>query len=710
MVNNSIDTLSSASPKVIKTLKQLGILTIKDLLYYFPNRYDDFSRIIPIKDLEVGDHVTIQGKILSVKNNHLPYRRLFITEAIIEDDSASVKAIWFNQPFLVRNLKPDQLVNLSGKVALWKDSIYISNPSYEVIRSFQKPFIHTSRLVPIYSETRGLTSRWLRHLIQPLLKFANELSDLIPISIQKHQNLLTLKQAIEQIHFPDNYEMAEKAKRRLAFEELFLLQLSEFLARREIQKEKSFIIPLDLPLIKSLIAELPFKLTNAQKKATWEILKDLEKEQPMNRLLEGDVGSGKTVVAALAALNAIKVGHQVALMAPTEILAFQHFKTISEVFKKFDVKIALLTAGKKIMPEGAEIFIGTHALIQKKVSFNNLALVIIDEQHRFGVKQRARLAKQKLLPHFLSMTATPIPRTLALAVYGDLDLSILYEMPKGRQKIITKIVTPTERKEVYNFIRQQVKKGRQAFVICPRIDSFSGPLLKDSSNKGETVTTPLSKFNRRLPLEDSLLRSGPRVSLWADAKAVEEEYKKLSKEIFPDLRIGKLHGRLKALEKESIMRKFKNREIDILVSTSIVEVGIDIPNATIMMIEGAERFGLAQLHQFRGRVGRGEQQSYCFLLTDSTNVQTNKRLKAILKAETGFGLAEKDLEIRGPGNLYGIKQSGLPDLAMASLADAVLIKQAHSEALNLLKYDPNLQKFPQLLDRVKQYKKEIHFE
>jgi len=698
--NASIENLPGVSFRVVKNLKKLGLLKIKDLLYHFPSRYDDFSKVVPIKDLELSDQATIQGKVLEIQNIRSPYRRFFITEALIADQTGSIKAVWFNQPFLVRNLMPDQLVSLSGKVTLGRDGFYLSNPNYEKIHDF---LIHTSRLVPVYPETQGLTSRWLRYLIKPLLKSINQLLDLIPLAIQKHQDLLTLSQALQQIHFPDNYELAENAKKRLAFEELFLLQLSALLAKREIQKEKAFLISLNLPLVKKFIASLPFQLTNAQKKASWEILKDLNKNQPMNRLLEGDVGSGKTVVAALASLNAIKNGFQVALMAPTEILAFQHFKTISEVLKNFDVKIALLTASKKIIPEDAKFFIGTHALIQKDITFKNLALVIIDEQHRFGVGQRAQLTKQQAIPHFLSMTATPIPRSLALAIYGDLDISLLDEMPKGRQKIITKVITSVERNSIYEFIRQQIKEGRQAFVICPRIEQKNDFLAASILNNTKAPTASPMLKNRSSVLKQQRF-------LWSDVKAVKEEYRKLSEQVFPDLKVGMLHGKLNPKEKEKVMKKFSNQELDILVSTSVVEVGIDIPNATIMMIEGAEKFGLAQLYQFRGRVGRGSHQSYCFLFSDSPSAQTPKRLKAILKAKTGFELAEKDLEIRGPGDLYGIKQWGLADLAMASLADAVLIKQARSEALRLLKYDPDLKKFPRLLEKIKEYKKEIHFE
>ena len=505
------------------------------------------------------------------------------------------------------------------------------------------------------------------------------------------------------VHFPENLDEAEKAKNRLAFDDLLLFQLKALLERRKVNQLKSVPVKLDKDLVANFISQLPFELTTDQKVAAWEIFKDLEKSYPMNRLLEGDVGSGKTVVALLAAFQAAKAGYQSVFLAPTEVLGQQHFKTITALTSDPDIKIGLLTGSmsklnnqdikkdalkKEIQNGNVHIIIGTHAVIQKDVAFNKLCLVIIDEQHRFGIQQRAALVKNsELVPHLLSMTATPIPRTLALTIYGDLDISIIKEKPKNRQKIITKIVSPKGRKEAYAFIRDQVREGRQVFVVCPRIE-LSDPKAEIKGKGG------ISKMN----------------ILWQEVKAVEEEYRKLSQEIFPDLKVAMLHGKLKPKEKNEVMNKFKDKEYDILVSTSVIEVGVDVPNATIMMIESAERFGLAQLHQFRGRVGRDEYQSYCILFTSTPDTLANRRLQALVKCEDGFELAEQDMKLRGPGEFFGVKQSGLPDLAMASLANVDLIKKARAEARLLLKEDSSLKNYPLLKEKLESFQKLIHFE
>jgi ATP-dependent DNA helicase RecG len=515
-----------------------------------------------------------------------------------------------------------------------------------------------------------------------------------------------------QIHFPDSYKDAETAKKRFSFEELFNLSIFVLRERLKLAKENAAAIAADIELMKKFTESLPFKLTDAQRRCAWQILQDMEKPRPMNRLLEGDVGSGKTVVAAMAALNAVKGGCQAAFLAPTEILAKQHHKTVSSLLEKFDIKIGLITGKenfvgnekitrrelvKRAIEGKIDILIGTHAIIQDyypsttaktPVQFKNLALVVIDEQHRFGTEQRAKLCRQKdFIPHLLSMTATPIPRTLSLTVYGDLDLSVIDELPKGRKKIITKIIQPKDKKSTYEFIRQQVKEGRQAFVICPRIEP---PKVSEED------------------LERGLFDE--RNLSWMDVKAVKQEYEKLSKEIFPDLKIGMLHGKMKSQEKENIMWEFKEKVIDILVSTSVVEVGVDIPNASVMMIEGSEKFGLAQLHQFRGRVGRAEHQSYCFLFTDTPGFIVNRRLKALVNCDNGFELAEKDLAIRGPGDFTGQRQWGIPDLAMASLTDTILVSKARNDAKAILEKDPELKKYPLLKEKIKEYKTRIHLE
>jgi len=723
----SVAQLPGVGPQYQKKLKNLGIKTVGDLLFHFPHRYEDFSNIIPISQAEEGGPFCIQGKIADIKIFRAFRRKMMLTQATIEDETGKIKALWFNQPYLINTLKKGTSVCLAGKVKGKKSSKYLSNPAYEKIQNpnlkiQNNDLTHTGGLIPIYPETAGLSSKWLRFIIKPVLaKLGNQVPDSLPEKIRKKYDFLPLEKAIQQIHFPDSYKDADMTRKRFGFEELFNLSIFVLRERLKLAKENARAIPINLDLIKKFINNLPFKLTDAQKKSAWQILKDLEKPRPMNRLLEGDVGSGKTVVAAIAALNAVKGGHQVAFLAPTEILAKQHFKTITSLLEKFDIKIGLITGKenyladekitrkelvKKALTGGIDILIGTHAIIQDyypstkektPVQFNDLALVVIDEQHRFGTEQRARLCRgsggqaKLLIPHLLSMTATPIPRTLSLTVYGDLDLSVIDELPKGRKKIITKIIQPKDKTKTYEFIRQQVKEGRQAFVICPRIEP--------------PKATPEQLLDER------------KLS-WMDVKAVKQEYEKLKKEIFPDLNIGMLHGKMPARGgsalggkgKEEVMNDFSSGKIDILVATSVIEVGIDIPNASVMMIEGSEKFGLAQLHQFRGRVGRSDFQSYCFLFVDTPGIIYNRRLKALITCENGFELAEKDLQIRGPGDFTGQRQWGIPDLAMASLTDAVLVSKARNEAKEILNEDPELKKYPLLAQKAKEYKTRIHLE
>lgn len=685
----NLDTLIGKLPRInekyLKKFHKLGLNTVRDLLYHFPNRYDDFSKIIPIEKLKLNEVATIQGKIIAIENTRTFKKRMVLTEALIKDRTGSVKTIWFNQPFLTKNLSPGKKVSLSGKLSTGSKGSYLSNPSYEALGRDT----HTGALVPVYPETIGLGSRFIRYYIKLVLPVINQIKEFIPLDVLKKQKLLIVSNALKNIHFPKNLKSAEQAKQRFAFEELFLLQLFVLSQKKKLKKEKAFSISFDKDLIKSFVNKLPFKLTDAQRKVTWEIIQDLEKDQPMNRLLQGDVGSGKTVVAAIAALETAKAGYQAALMAPTEILAQQHFKEINKLLKEQKLKIGLLTRTQKKFSEETNIVIGTHALIQDKVKFKNLALVIVDEQHRFGVEQRAKLVRGKQVPHLLSMTATPIPRTLALTIYGDLDISLIDEMPIGRQKIITKVIPPNQREQAYEFIRREVKNGQQVFVICPRIE-------------------PSIKKEQEIDPKTGQIKLSPAQLLWSEVKAVKEEYEKLNEKVFSDLKIAMLHGKLKAKEKEEIMTDFKNKKTNVLVSTSVVEVGIDIPNATVMMIEGADRFGLAQLHQFRGRVGRGKHQSYCFLF--STSGDTTTRLRALTKCENGFELAEKDMAIRGPGQFYGVRQSGLPDLAMDSLKDLNLIKTVRKEANDLLESDPELKKYPLLMDKIKEFKQNIHLE
>ena len=728
-----VEQLKSVGPRNLPRLKKLGIKTVKDLLWHFPVRYEDFSRVISISEIEPGQKVNIQGEILKMSNRMIFPRRMSITNALVGDETGAIKVVWFNQPFIANSLREGTLVSLAGKANLDKHGLYLSSPAYEKIQDieFKKyDLTHTGGLIPVYPETEGVTSKYLRFLIKPILKDI-EITDPFPEVMVKKLNLTSLSEALHKIHYPISSAEVETAKERLAFDDLLLFQLKALLERRKLNQLKSVRIKFDQELIQNFISRLPFELTKDQKVAAWEILKDLEKTYPMNRLMEGDVGSGKTVVALMGAVQVAKSGYQSVFLAPTEVLANQHFRTMTELLGNDFLNIGLLTGSEaklngKIIPkpelknkisEGkVNIIIGTHAVIQKDVFFKNLAFVIIDEQHRFGVSQRATLVKNndsKFVPHLLSMTATPIPRTLALTIYGDLDISIIKEKPKNRQKIITKVVSPSQRKAAYSFIRDEVNSGRQVFVICPRIVPTLPPTESEMQSRGSSISMPNPKdlgeigklANKNLTPKQLKFRN-----LWAEVKAVEDEYKKLSEEVFPDLKVAMLHGKMKPKEKNEIMNNFKDKKYGILVSTSVIEVGVDIPNATIMMIENSERFGLAQLHQFRGRVGRGEHQSYCLLFSSTPDKNINQRLKALVECDDGFMLAEKDMSIRGPGEFFGVKQSGLPDLAMASLANVELIKKALLEARLLLKEDSTLTNYPLLKDKLEKFQRLTHFE
>jgi len=723
----------------LRRLEKLGIATVGDLLRHFPSRYEDFTKIYKIAELEPGQQATIQGVIEEVHTRQSFRRHMSIVEAVIADDSGSIRAVWFNQPYIANILKAGRAANFAGKTSVSEEGeIYLSHPAHEILRGglpsavdadgdgpmgvIVEPITsHTARLVPVYPETRGLTSRGIRYILQTLFKKKPTFKEWLPDSVREELHFPELNEAFHAIHFPEHIENAAHAKKRFSFEELFLLQLLNARQKLKLAAEKAPAITADIEKIKDILAKLPFELTASQKKSLWEIIKDIEKPKPMNRLLQGDVGSGKTVVAAVAAIIAAWNGHQTAFMAPTEILARQHFETMKKFFASIALPdqppIGLLTGSgatvlyangleaklskadiqKKVLDGEVKIVFGTHALIQKSVAFQSLGFVVIDEQHRFGVRQRAELTTKKdksvPIPHFLSMSATPIPRTLMLTVFGDLDLSLITELPVGRKAIETKIVAPLERQKTYAFIREEVNKGRQVFVICPRIDPAEEDEAPGTKGESKEVKTAVKGMFKKLEL-----------------KSVKEEYEKLSKKIFPDLRVAMLHGQMKPKEKETVMKQFKDREFDILVATSVVEVGVDIPNATIMMIEGAERFGLAQLYQFRGRVGRGAEQSYCFLMADSKSDTTNARLKAIMEAKNGFELAEKDLALRGPGQFFGDVQTGLPDVAMEALRDPELVAGSRGIAIKILQDSPTLSKHPPLRDRVELFQKKIHLE
>src|SRR3989344_2960762 len=607
-LDTQLTELPTVGPKFAAKFRRLGITNVRDLLYHFPSRYEDWSEIAKIAELKLGEEKTIQGEIKEIEVKRAWKKRMLFVEATIADDSGEIKAVWFNQPYLQNVLKPGTLANFAGKLAVnKKNEAYLSNPAYELVGLKEKlgNTKHTGRLVPIYPETKGLTSKGIRFLLKPIVENFESIPDFLPEEIRNENGLAEINEALREIHFPKKIKDAQIASYRFAFEEIFLLQLRNLKQKLALRRERAPKLNISVENIKSLIAGLPFELTVSQNKSLLEIIQDLEKPYPMNRLLQGDVGSGKTVVAGLAAIAA-SVMHQIAIMAPTEILARQHYKTFVKLFGNFAGGIALLVGKeakvfygggleteikkerlfKEISAGNIKIIIGTHALIQKNVRFANLGLVIIDEQHRFGVEQRAHLIKNWSIPHFLSMSATPIPRTMMIAIFGDLDLSIIDELPKGRREIITKVVAGENRGKAYAFIRGQVRQGRQVYVICPRIEK---------------------------PEEDVDYKT----MLTYDAKAVEEEYEKLSRKVFPDLRVAMLHGKLKSAEKAKTMSDFAEHKSDILVSTSVIEVGVDVPNATIMMIEGTERIGLAQLYQFRGRVGRSDMQSFCFLFTES---------------------------------------------------------------------------------------------
>lgn len=694
-LDSPIRMISGIGKKHEKQLALLGIHTCRDLIFYFPYRFDDFSVTIPIVALQPGMTATVQGKITLIANRRSARQKKILTEALISDESGTVKVIWFNQSFLIKNLAVGDVVNLSGKTNSHMYDLQLLSPQYEKVYSGRES-VHTARLVPVYSLTESITQKQFRSLMKTTLDMClPHISEWLTLEILSDEKYIGIREALSHIHFPSTKEEWEQAKKRFQFEELFFLQLYALQTRKSLQSIPAPPLRFFEKETKDFVLSLPFRITEAQRRSAWEILKDCGKNIPMNRLLEGDVGSGKTAVAAIAILNAVKAGYQVAYMAPTEILARQHFKTLREFLGSHDVSISLITSGeyesypkasnssdekkqdrrKRILSAIAsgnvQVIIGTHALLEEKVSFHLLGLVIIDEQHRFGVGQRKRLREksgaQGYMPHLLSLTATPIPRSLALTIYGDLDISLLDELPKGRKEIITKIVPLHYRQWTYDFIEKEIQKGHQAIIICPTIDQ-----------------------------SDTL-----------GVKSVKKEYERLSKDIFPSRRLLMLHGKMTAEKKQSAMEAMLAMQADILVATSVVEVGVDIPNATVMAIEGAERFGLAQLHQFRGRVGRSRYQSYCFLLPTSEEQEDEKRLKALVSCADGFELAEKDLELRGPGEVFGRQQSGIMELKIADIKDIALIKKTREWASKVI---DKIEEYPEIQKRIRSFDEGVHFE
>ena len=728
-------TVKSVPPKLRASLEKLGIKTVRDLLWHFPARYEDYTKITKIADLKPGAMVTIRGEIRKMSQRRAWKSFMPIVEVLVTDETGGITLVWFNQPFITKTLHEGMQVNFAGKVFTNKTGTHISNPSYEVVRGTSVT-THTAGLIPVYPETRGITSKGIRFVVKQFLDIIPTIEDFLPSSVLAANQLPNADYALRHIHFPKSQDQVRRAQTRFAFEYVFLLQLKSVLSRVLLAKEKAPSIALAPTALQQVVRSLPFALTDSQRISLDEILLDMTKTTPMNRLLQGDVGSGKTAVAAVAAVVAAQAGSQSVFMAPTEVLARQHYLTLTSIFNRFNGGIALITGSEaRIQYEGGleekiqkaaliskiekgevAIIVGTHALIaaeskpsagtasrakakpKLKITFPTLGLVIIDEQHRFGVRQRQALIKnsdaksKRTLPHFLSMSATPIPRTLSLAIFGDLDVSTINELPKGRKQIITKVVDPLNRPKAYGFIKQQISAGRQAFFIYPRIEAS----LEAGSD------SLFSAANEKV--------SGVKAPVWNEAKAVKAEYERLSTKVFPDLHVAMLHGKMKATEKAKIMADFKAGKTDILVSTSVIEVGVDVPNATIMVIEGAEHFGLAQLYQFRGRVGRGEHQSFCFLFTESDSETTGARLQALIEARNGFELAEKDLELRGPGQFLGDKQTGMPDSAMQSVSNIQLVKIARDSAQAIIKESPDLATHPLLKQRLAEISAQVHLE
>ena len=664
-LSTSVTNLPLVGPAYARRLEKLGIETLEDLLFHIPHRYIDYRLISVIGRVQVGETVTIQGNVDSIKNIYTKFgKRIQLTQ--VTDKTGSMQVVWFNQPYLVNSIRKDEKYSFSGKCDWFDRKKSLISPEYENIQDGLNT-VHTARLVPVYPETARLSSKWIRGKISNLFSTSiNEIKEYLPDELISKFNYPTIIDSLHYVHYPNELDQAEKGRERLAFDELLFYQLRSLYRKSDWQKIKTVhSLKVDKKILEKFKKGLPFSLTFSQERSIQEILKDVAKNYPMNRLLEGDVGSGKTVVAAAGAFAAFVNGYQSVFMAPTQILANQHFNTLKSIFDPYKVRVSLVTSeGVKKDLGKTDIFVGTHALIHKKLDFDNVALVVIDEQHRFGVEQRAHLVNKsetkRSSPHILTMTATPIPRTIALTVYGDLDLSTLTELPEGRKPITTWLVPPEKRGAAYNWIRNFIKKEViQAFIVCPLIEESHVETMKQ-------------------------------------VKAATAEYKKLQ-EVFKDLNIGLLHGKQSAKEKNGTLDAFKRGELHILVSTPVVEVGIDVPNATIMIIEAAERFGLAQLHQLRGRIGRGEKKSYCLLFTESKSQKVLNRLKALKENKSGFELSELDLKLRGPGEMYGTKQHGFPELKIASWSEAGLIKMTREVAQDVV---TNPQTYPKLIQKI----------
>lgn len=673
-LTTSLEKIKGVGPKTAAALMAAGLVTVEDALDFLPRAYDDYSTAVNIADLQPGK-VTVRAHCESV-STRIVRRGLRLTTAVLADDSGKVKAIWFNQPYRETQLKNADEFLFSGEFGMSRNQYQITNPSVEQSREValadNSP---SSAIVPVYRAVKNVRSKSVLDMMKQLRPFMDFLPETLPPELVSRQKLSSRAEAVRMLHAPSSRDDITRGRERLAFEELFEMLLAAAYNKHEQTKLKGWQIPFDQPTVKKFVEQLPFQLTGAQKRAAWQILQGFEQPHPMNRLLQGDVGSGKTAVAALAAAQAVQAGFQTAFMAPTEILAAQHAETLSQLLTPLGVTVALLTgsvkgqARRQLLDQLAagkiDVVVGTHALIQEKVAYHNLGFAVIDEQHRFGVKQRqALLDKSDRLPHLLSMTATPIPRSLALTLYGELEISVLNELPANRKPIITKIWLPTSLPKLYETIDAELSMGRQAYIICPLID--------DNPDN--------------------------------DKASVEAEFNHLAKSVFRHRQVGLLHGKLSAEEKDSVMRRFAAGEINILVSTTVVEVGVNVPNATVMLIKNADQFGLSQLHQLRGRVGRGHHQSYCHLLMTGHD-KPSQRLREIEQSQDGFYLAEVDLKLRGPGEIYGRAQHGALNLQIATLADTKLIARAQEEATAFVQSGTDLLQYTHLARAVAGYQR-----
>ena len=670
--NSPISVVPKIGPKYQKLLEKLEIFKVEDMLYHFPFRYQDYSQFKTIKDLQDGDTITVTATLASIKNIYTRNGKR-ITKANVIDHTGELGIVWFNQHYIKNTLEVGKTYNISGRVGFFDGKLCFLSPDMEIVsNAFSKKStenVHTGRLVPIYPETSGISSKWLRAKIKSILDLGTDLEEFLPEEILKERNFYKVEDAINKIHFPDSEEQAEKCRERFGFEELFIELLNVEKRKNDwSQKLKSKAFKPFTKEVNKFINSLPFRLTTSQNNTLKEITKDLSKQVPMNRLLQGDVGTGKTVLAIISSYLTYLNGMRVLYMAPTEILAKQHKETFEKLLKDTYINIELEIGSKKqtVKEENWDILIGTHALLFTEKSYKNIGLVIIDEQHRFGVEQRGKLlelSKEKTFPHLLTMTATPIPRTLALTLYGDLSISILKDFPFEQRKVITKIIPERNREEAYKWID---KKNEPTFIVCPLIDA-----------------------SESLSLEN--------------VKAAQEEYEILKNGVFKNKSVGLLHGRMKSKEKDEVIKKFREGKINVLVSTPVIEVGIDVPDATIMVIESAERYGLASLHQLRGRVGRSQKEGYCLAFMSNNSRNSYKRLKYLEELNSGVDLAEIDLKMRGQGDIFGSMQHGFKKLKIANVNDLKMLEDAKTQAQ---KYFPLLDKYPKLLEKLTQRKGE----